>query len=359
MDQIIYMYQIKIKDKQKFCDDFAKEVKKNKYQPLEYKAWRELVKKKTSPELEICSNDGQLIIIKNEGKNILELKSTDGSIGQYISENYINQNLFSICNNEPLVTLNTTSLFTTFDNAISNTSTCPCIEDIREYYSKIKKNNDSTTINKENKKVNTDNMFNFEFGPVSSEDYRLSPYGIAVNTSRNGWVSYNAKTQEVFNVNIINFDASKIIYKMPVALSAITAGDILMHCGKPVFVREVHLDCGIVSAVDFTNSTLVDILPVKSPFGFNFFTKVCSLVDFTNAASASTDNPFGNLLPFMLMGEKDNFDPMMLMFMGQNGNFNMDTNTMMMMVMAQKDKNDLLPLLWLMNSKNTNDKPVG
>jgi hypothetical protein len=358
------MYQTKIKDKQKFCDDFAKEVKKNKYQPLEYKAWRELVKKKTSPELEICSNDGQFIIIKNEGKNILELKSTDGSIGQYISENYINQSLFNAYSSGPLVTLDTTSPFVAFNtnDAISDTCTCTCpsIEDIREYYSKINKVNDSTTVNKENKKVNTDNMFNFEFGPVSSEYYRLSPYGIAVNTSRNGWVSYNAKTQEVFNVDVINFDASKIIYKMPVALSAIAAGDILMHCGKPVFVREVHLDRGIVSAVDFTNSTLVDILPVKSPFGFNFFTKVCSLVDFTNAASANTDNPFGNLLPFMLMGEKDNFDPMMLMFMGQNGNFNMDTNTMMMMmVMAQKDKNDLLPLLWLMNSKNTNDKPVG
>ena len=358
MDQIIYMYQIKIKDKQKFCDDFAKEVKKNKYQPLEYKAWRELVKKKISPELEICSNDGQLIIIKNEGKNILELKSTDGSIGQYISENFINQNsLFSTYDTIPSVIFNTTSPFTT--NAIGTTSTCPIIEDVKEYYSKIKKINDSTTINKENKKVNTDNMFNFEFGPVSSEYYRLSPYGIAVNTSKNGWVSYNDKTQEVFNVDIINFDASKIIYKMPVALSAIAAGDILMHCGKPVFVREVHLDRGIVSAVDFTNSTLVDILPVKSPFGFNFFTKVCSLVDFTNAASANTDNPFGNLLPFMLMGENDNFDPMMFMLMGQNGNFNMDANTMMLMVMAQKDKNDLLPLLWLMNSKNTNDKPVG
>lgn len=35
-------------------------------------------------------------------------------------------------------------------------------------------------------------------------------------------------------------------------------------------------------------------------FGFNFVTKVVSLMNF-NAAQPSAENPFGNLMPFMMM----------------------------------------------------------
>ena len=68
-------------------------------------------------------------------------------------------------------------------------------------------------------------MIKFDFGPVSDKQFRMSPYGIAVATNANGWVSYNPKTGEVFNVDIINFDISKLIYKMPVASNAIAIGD--------------------------------------------------------------------------------------------------------------------------------------
>ena len=208
---------------------------------------------------------------------------------------------------------------------------------------------------KENNNMKVDNFINFEFGPVSNTQFRISPYGIAVATNSNGWVAYNSKTEEVFNVDIINFDASRVIYKMPVALDNIKPGDILMHSARPVFVRKIN-DNGTVSVVNYANSTVVDILPIKSPFGFNFFTKICSLVDL-NTVSADADNPFGNILPFLLFSdEKEDFDPMMfLLFNKDNINFEENNPLMFYLLFNNKKNKDMdrfLPLILFNKSNN-------
>ena len=224
----------------------------------------------------------------------------------------------------------------------------PCDEnDVRRICEDIISNKD-----KENKKMDTSNLFKFDFGPVTGDQFRMSPYGLAVRTKTNGWVAYNAKTGDLMDVDILNFDISKMIYKMPVALAAIKPGDILMHCGKPVFVRTIDGD-GTVGVIDYVSATVTTILPVKSPFGFNFFTKVCPLFNF-DQASANSDNPFGNMLPFlMLNGEKDgDFDPTLLFMASAMNGGNMDfaNNPMMMyFLMNRKDKGDILPFLMMMN----------
>lgn len=214
-----------------------------------------------------------------------------------------------------------------------------------------------TNNNKEKDNMNTNDLIKFDFGPVSDKQFRMSPYGIAVATNANGWVSYNSKTGEVFNVDIINFDISKLIYKMPVALNAIAIGDILIHGNQPVFVRSINSN-GTISVLNYANSTVVDILPVKSPFGFNFFTKVCALVDFSGL-TADPDNPFGNMLPFLMLADDNkDFDPMtLLLFNSMGGNNNFTSNPMMMyFLLSQKgDKsNDMLPFLLMMNSTTAN-----
>lgn len=227
----------------------------------------------------------------------------------------------------------------------------PCDEnDVRRICEDII-NNDKK---KENKKMDTSNLFNFDFGPASSNQFRMSPYGLAVRTQANGWVAYNAKTSDLMAVDILNFDISKMIYKMPVALAAIKPGDILMHGGKPVFVREVATGDNTVRVIDYANATVADILPVKSPFGFNFFIKVCPLFNF-DQASANSDNPFGNMLPFlMLNGEKDgSFDPALL-FMASTingGNMDFASNPMILYcLMNRQDRGDILPFLMMNGS---------
>ena len=211
-----------------------------------------------------------------------------------------------------------------------------------------------TNNNEEKNNMNTNNLINFDFGPVSDKQFRMSPYGIAVATNANGWVSYNSKTGEVFNVDIINFDISKLIYKMPVAINAISVGDILIHSNQPVFVRAINSD-GTISVLNYASSTVVDILPVRSIFGFNFFTKIVSLIDFSQN-TANPDNPFGNILPFLMLDDskESNFDPLVFMFMMNGNNFNLSNNPMLLYFLMSKkgtDKDSLLPFLF-MNSSN-------
>lgn len=200
--------------------------------------------------------------------------------------------------------------------------------------------------------MNTNDLFHFEFGPVSSNIFRMSPYGLAVRTEKNGWIAFNAKSGELMDVEVLNFDISKMIYKMPVALAAIAPGDVLMHGGKPVFVRAINAD-GTVSVIDYATAAVINILPVKSPFGFNFFTKVCPLIDMSGM-TANPDNPFGNMLPFlMLNGENNDFDPTLLFLAGGMGNMDFSKNPMMLyFLMNRKDKSDLLPFVLMMNGGN-------
>jgi hypothetical protein len=69
--------------------------------------------------------------------------------------------------------------------------------------------------------------------------------------------------------------------------------------------------------------------------------------------AASADAPFGNMLPFLMMSEGSDIDPMMFLFMGQNGGnaFDFKSNPMalyFLMKSGDKDK-DMLPLMFLMN----------
>ena len=183
---------------------------------------------------------------------------------------------------------------------------------------------------KEKENMDTNKMFNFDFGPVASH-IRMSPYGLAIKSADNKFVSYDKASGSVVDVEVFNFDAQKFLYKMPVPVSQVAVGDVVVHMRKPMFVREVKGN--VVSVVDIYNAEAKDILPVKSPFGFNFITKIVSLIDMSGA---NAETPFGNMLPFLMMGDNQNNDNTMLMMaMAMTGgmNTNMMSNPLMMMAM--------------------------
>ena len=102
------------------------------------------------------------------------------------------------------------------------------------------------------------------------------------------------------------------------------------------------------------------IIPTKNMFGFNFMTKVVNLFD-NFMSTPNSNNPFGNMLPFLMMGDNKNFDPMMMMFMTGQNNFNVNdmfSNPMMMYFMMKDNKNtDLLPMFMMMNMNPAQHKP--
>lgn len=219
--------------------------------------------------------------------------------------------------------------------------------------------NEQNTFNNnvDNKKGNKKmKAFNFDFGPCTTDNIRMSMYGLAVKNANGTWVSYNPESKEIIDVDIFNFDGGKFLYKMPVAIKDIAPGMVIVHNRKAMFVIEVG-DSGI-TVVDPQAGEEKKILPTKNCFNFNFYTRVVSLFDSfmkspENAPSA--ENPFGNMLPIFMMsensGEFDMNTMLMLSMMGGQGGMDFSKNPMMMYFLMKDSKNadDLLPLMFMGN----------
>lgn len=213
--------------------------------------------------------------------------------------------------------------------------------------------NNNVDDKKGNKKMKA---FNFDFGPCTTNNIRMSMYGLAVKNANGTWVSYNPESKEIIDVDIFNFDGGKFLYKMPVAIKDIAPGMVIVHNRKAMFVIEVG-DSGI-TVVDPQAGEEKKILPTKNCFNFNFYTRVVSLFDSfmkspENAPSA--ENPFGNMLPIFMMsensGEFDMNTMLMLSMMGGQSGMDFSKNPMMMYFLMKDSKNadDLLPLMFMGN----------
>lgn len=213
--------------------------------------------------------------------------------------------------------------------------------------------NNNVDDKKGNKKMKA---FNFNFGPCTTDNIRMSMYGLAVKNANGTWVSYNPESKEIIDVDIFNFDGGKFLYKMPVAIKDIAPGMVIVHNRKAMFVIEVG-DSGI-TVVDPQAGEEKKILPTKNCFNFNFYTRVVSLFDsFMKSPenAPSVENPFGNMLPFLMMsensGEFDMNTMLMLSMMGGQGGMDFSKNPMMMYFLMKDSKNadDLLPLMFIGN----------
>lgn len=208
----------------------------------------------------------------------------------------------------------------------------------------------TTEVNKCKKEIeklkqgrnNSMNMFgNFDFGKVNGDNVRMSMYGIAVKNSAGTWVSYNSNNGEIVDVDIMNFNGSNFMYKVPVALNQVKVGDVVIHNRKPMFI--VNIDNNKFTAVDVMAGEEKVVLPTKNMFGFNFITKVISFMDFNNENKPSENNPFGNAWMFMLNSDENmsTEDMLALMMMtSSNGNFNFMNNPMLMMLFASENNNN-------------------
>lgn len=214
-------------------------------------------------------------------------------------------------------------------------------------------NEQNTFNNVDNKKGNNKmKAFNFDFGPCTNDNIRMSMYGLAVKNANGTWVSYNPESKEIIDVDIFNFDGGKFLYKMPVAIKDVKVGDIVIHARKAMFVIDVS-ETGM-TAIDPQAGEEKKILLTRSPFGFNYATKVVSLFNMTSDAP-TPDAPFGNMLPFLMLsensGEFDMNTMLMLSMMSGQSSMDFSKNPMMMYFLMKDSKNadDLLPLMFMGN----------
>ena len=197
--------------------------------------------------------------------------------------------------------------------------------------------------------------FNFDFGPVNPATVRMSLYGLAVKNKAGTWVSYDAKAGDIMDVDILNFDGAKFLYKMPVAVKDIAIGDVVIHNGIPMFVIAIAVNGTYITAVDPVNGERKDIMLPKSPFGFNFATKVVNFLGNLNT-NADASNPFGNLGLMLMLGDnKDMGDLLPLMLMTGNSGLDMSNPLMLYALLGNDSKSgndNILPMLMMLNAQH-------
>ena len=249
--------------------------------------------------------EGDLTLNQKTIKSSSTLLSSDSTSGT-ISLSYLND--------PPIynTSTNTNNLSYFSDSDLSRTVTTNDLSQLKDRIDIVE-----TKINSnERKESNTMNMFstlNLDFGPVASNIIRISPFGLAIKTANREWHTYDAANQKIVDVSDFSFSLgdAPILYKMPVAPAAVAVGDLILHNGVPVYVidfeDESNKAAGII-VIDTDSNERKTILPVCNVFNFNFITKVVSLFNFGTGANSlfgtpSADQPFGNILPMMMMSE--------------------------------------------------------
>lgn len=373
----------------KTMDNFSADFKNKKYsEKIEYELWRKIRNIRVPI---VCY--GNTIISIYEGYNhtpenwekVASFKIYDWGFGRFLYDNYFNEevknNMSSIsatnnsASNIATTATNTTSGITissdpvnnikwdnygnaywsdgtavdTYATSVNKVNSCDICYHKNKcdscYYAK--KANENKNDEGEKTKMKG---FNFDFGPCTNDQVRMSMYGLAIKNASGEWVSYN--DGQVVNVDVLNFDGAKYMFKMPVAVKDIAVGDIVIHNRVPMFVESVENG---IHVVDIRAGEKKEILPTTNMFGFNFVTKIVSLFNVFQS-SPTPDQPFGNMLPFLMLNGEDGKSvdsDTMLMFMmmqGQTGSANMFNNPMMLyFLMKDKGNSDMLPLMFMMN----------
>lgn len=202
----------------------------------------------------------------------------------------------------------------------------------------------SSIINTQNKKEKNEmnmKIFDTQFGKV--DDVAMSIYGATFKTvGTDGLarsIAYDPNTQEYIDVpNEMIIAKGSYCYAMPCTADNLHIGEYIRHNGAWARVIDVD-DAARLVVEKISTREVATILPVRSIFGYSFYTKLITPFQsgFTTADAA---HPFGDMLPFLMMGDgkMDDMLPLMLM-MGQNGaaQFDMSNPMMLMMLMNEKD----------------------
>lgn len=224
---------------------------------------------------------------------------------------------------------------------------------ITDDYSNIKiditeRDNDMTTS------MNKNIFGNFDFGSCANYDIRASIYGLAIANTNGEYVSYNKATNEIVNVEAFAFDGGNFFFRIPVGISQVKIGDVIIHNRVPIFVTQIVEEGNKIVGIDPRAGEEKTVLLTKSPFGFNFCTKIVNLFDSISSSEANADNPFGEMLPFMMMANADDENSnAMLPLMLMAGNKDFAANPIMLMAMCNGNMNMNNPMmLYLMMNLN-------
>lgn len=351
-------------------DQFTKATNQKQYKRIPYVDWKRL-KTVGTCFAGVVSDPltGQISVdlTSKKGDTFATFEADDKSFGEFLLTKIMTEGDVAVMpskNNDTVYSWSDTAIsysytdrsltnsnyYNTYGTSLGSTSVSSTYATRAELEDAIKPLTDKNKSIKENKKEMKG--FNFDFGPVKTDSVKISVYGLAVKNTNGTYVSYDATSGNLMDVDILNFDGSKFLYKMPVAIKDVKVGDIVVHNRIPMFVTNISADAKSLVVVDPVNGEKKDIMLTRSPFGFDFATKIVNII---GNMSADADNPFGNMWMFALAsgdGKDNSFADLAPLMLMSQGNLNIDP--MMMYALASGGKNDsLLPLMFMMNKSNT------
>ena len=172
-------------------------------------------------------------------------------------------------------------------------------------------NRDNTTIfnatvdnNYINIKGDTNMNVNDKFTFGKLKNVKMSLYGPAFPTEDGkSFLCYDNTSGKWVNVEDLTFNLDGFLYAMPVAVKDIKIGDFIRHNGTWVRVNALAEDTGIITAERPYTREIINVLPEKNIFGFDFYTKIVNIASNIgiDTGTATEDTPFGNTNALMLM----------------------------------------------------------
>ena len=216
------------------------------------------------------------------------------------------------------------------------------------YVANTDNNKNITTTEEKNMSKNMlGNMFkNMKFGLFNSQSVKYSFNGIAFKTSGGDYVIYN---DDFTFTNVADMVIDMPVFAMPVSREQISVGDVIRHNNDWVIVNEVS-NTEIKVAKPWTKE-IVTVIPETSIFGFSFYTKIMNPFEGLGK-EANADNPFDNILPFLMMQNdgSDSMNPMMMAMMFGGGKIDMSNPMMMYMMMSQNKEIDPMMMMLMMGN---------
>lgn len=225
--------------------------------------------------------------------------------------------------------------------------------------SAIPKKEETISFEKKKERKTMKNIFgnimkNVKFGQLNTDKVAYSMQGMAFKSSDGDYLVYK-KDQPAVNVN--EFVIEMPLFVMPVSLKDIQVGDII--CKGEDFVLVDSVGESYITAINTDKSEIVTIVPQVNMFGFSFYSKVVAPTNLFG--EATPDNPFGNILPLIMMSDEDSdssaFGMMMLMSQMNGGNaMNMDFAQIapLFLLGGQGGKDDIFKMMVLTAMMNKN-----
>lgn len=196
-------------------------------------------------------------------------------------------------------------------------------------------------------KMNMNEIFGDTIGRYTSGTIKYSPKGLAFLTDNYSYVVYDVDTLVATNVANLVMDIP--VYGIPVAIKDLKKGDTIVY-NEAYYIVKAITDTHI-SAINVRKGTIENLIPKTSIFGFSFYVKLVTPMENFKPDSS---NPFGSMLPFLMLEDSGNDDSMrdiMMISMMNGGTVNSSILPLMMMMNKDSgDKNDLLMMMMLMGN---------